>query len=100
MNLKTKAKGSLPKKKVKYPSRSTAAIPNMLTVCKKCGKSNDNGYQYCTACHKAHKGRNGRKLSTRVAQVSAVGIAQASSSIRDGVLRVLGNEGSEADRPR
>ena len=57
MNLKTtaKAKGSMPNKKTKFPSRSTAAKTKMLTVCKNCGKPNDNGYQYCTACHQANK---------------------------------------------
>jgi hypothetical protein len=78
----------------KYPSRSTAARTKMLTACKRCGKSNDNGYQYCTACHKEHKGRNGSKSTPRAAQVSAVSVAEVSSSIRDGVLKVLGNDGS------
>jgi len=66
------ATGSKPKKKTKYPARSTAAKTKMLTVCKKCGNGNGNGYQYCTACHKAHKARNGKALTTQAVQVPPI----------------------------
>jgi hypothetical protein len=29
----------------------------MFTECKNCGKPNNNGFQYCTVCHKAHRSR-------------------------------------------
>jgi hypothetical protein len=38
-----------------YPSHSNAAVTQMLTLCKKCGKPNSNGYQYCAQCHTKHK---------------------------------------------
>jgi hypothetical protein len=74
MNLKTtaKAKGPMPNKRAKYPSRSTAAKTKMLTVCKKCRTNNDNGYQYCTTCHKAHKGSTGRKVANPGVQVPPI----------------------------
>jgi hypothetical protein len=37
---------------------TTAAVTKMLTICKKCRRLNSNGYQYCTACHKAHRSGN------------------------------------------
>jgi hypothetical protein len=46
-----------------FHQRSTATKTKMLTVCKKCGKQNGNGYQYCTTCHKAHKKTMVRKGS-------------------------------------
>lgn len=52
---------TMPNKKAKFSSRSTAARTKMLTVCKNCGNQNDNGYQYCTACHTAHRGKNNQK---------------------------------------
>jgi len=54
----------------KPSARSTAAQTKMLTVCKRCGKPNANGYQYCTACHTAH--RNARKTPSRIVKVSSV----------------------------
>lgn len=39
-----------------YPANSNALKTAMFTKCKRCGKANDNGYQYCTACHRTHKG--------------------------------------------
>jgi hypothetical protein len=84
MKLKTKTKKS------KYPSRSTAARTKMLTVCKGCKKSNDNGYQYCTACHKEHRGKGRSKSTPCVVQAPAVD--------PDEVRKVLGNEGCEAGR--
>jgi ribosomal protein L37E len=38
-----------------FPATSNAIKTEMFTKCKRCGKANDNGYQYCTACHHKHK---------------------------------------------
>lgn len=70
-NTTAKAKGSMPNKKTKYPSRSTAAKTKMLTVCKNCGKRNDNGYQYCTACHQQHNGSSRKKKPQMVQSAAA-----------------------------
>ncbi len=43
-----------PKKRTKK-SFSTAAVTKMLTICKQCRQPNSNGYQYCSACHKAYR---------------------------------------------
>ena len=74
--------------KTKHPPRSTAVKTKMLTVCKRCGQPNDNGYQYCTACHKAYTGRSERTLATRAVQVSFID--------PDEVLRVAAMEACEA----
>jgi hypothetical protein len=29
---------------------------NNVTICKQCREPNNNGYQYCTACHNKHRG--------------------------------------------
>ena len=44
-----------------YPPFSNAVTTQMLTHCKKCGKPNTNGYQYCTACHKNYKKKTGKR---------------------------------------
>src|ERR1035438_7439511 len=44
-----------------YPPFSNAVTTQMFTHCKKCGKPNTNGYQYCTACHKSHKKKTGKR---------------------------------------
>ena len=38
-----------------YLPHSNVIITQMVAACKKCGKPNNNGYQYCTACHTKHK---------------------------------------------
>jgi hypothetical protein len=42
-----------------FSKNSTAAMTNLLTVCKHCRQPNNNGYQYCSACHQKYKS-NGR----------------------------------------
>jgi uncharacterized OB-fold protein len=44
-----------------YPPFSNAVTRQMFTQCKKCGKPNANGYQYCTACHKSRKRKTGNR---------------------------------------
>jgi hypothetical protein len=44
-----------------YPPFSNAVTTQMFRQCKKCGKPNTNGYQYCTACHKDHKKKTGMR---------------------------------------
>lgn len=46
-----------PKKRTKK-NFSTAAVTKRLTICKKCRRPNSNGYQYCSACHKAYRPGN------------------------------------------
>ena len=29
---------------------------NNVTICKQCKEPNNNGYEYCTACHNKHRG--------------------------------------------
>ncbi len=53
-----------------YQPRSTAVKTKLLTVCKKCGQQNSNGYQYCTTCHNAHKQPMRRKMQSRIVQAS------------------------------
>jgi hypothetical protein len=50
-----------------YPSYSNAVSTAMFTVCKKCGRPNNNGFQYCTACHQKHKkiGQHGLTLRSQ-----------------------------------
>lgn len=38
-----------------YPTHSNAVVTQMFTLCKKCGKPNGNGYQYCAGCHTKYK---------------------------------------------
>ena len=44
-----------------FPPFSNAVTTKMFTHCKKCGTPNANGYQYCTACHKSHKKKTGKR---------------------------------------
>ncbi len=44
-----------------YPAHSNAMKTEMFTVCKRCGKPNGNGYQYCTACHRSHKRKSPKR---------------------------------------
>jgi hypothetical protein len=44
-----------------FPPFSNAVTTKMFTHCKKCGKPNTNGYQYCTACHESHKKKTGKR---------------------------------------
>src|ERR1022692_2922560 len=44
-----------------FPPFSNAVTTQMSTHCKKCGTPNANGYQYCTACHKNHKKKTGKR---------------------------------------
>jgi hypothetical protein len=38
-----------------YPPHCNAVRTKMFTTCKRCGKPNNNGYQYCTDCHKRYR---------------------------------------------
>src|SRR5689334_20678824 len=38
----------------RFPAYSNAVKTRLFKVCKRCGQVNSNGYQYCSACHKAH----------------------------------------------
>jgi cytochrome c553 len=75
-----------------YPEHSTAARTKMLTICKRCEKSNDNGYQYCTACHKTHKRGKAQRRTPRATLRPNKRVSSAVAL--DDVLKVLGNEGT------
>ena len=54
-----------------YPPFSNAVATQMFTHCKKCGKPNTNGYQYCTACHESHKKKTGKRGVRTVASAQS-----------------------------
>jgi uncharacterized Zn finger protein (UPF0148 family) len=54
-----------------FPPFSNAVTTKMFTHCKKCGTPNANGYQYCTACHKSHKKKTGKRGVRTVASAQS-----------------------------
>jgi hypothetical protein len=83
---------------IAYPPHSTAAKTEMLTVCKKCGKRNDNGYQYCSACHQQHKGTSRTKSKLPVVSSAAAPSSSDQQSPQqpevdiEEILRICGTE--------
>jgi len=52
-----------------HPAHSNAVQTKMFTECKRCGNSNGNGYQYCTACHGGHKRRSPKRRAATTLQL-------------------------------
>ena len=99
MNLKTKAKGSL-QEEGEVPISQHRRQTQHAHGLQKMRKVERQRLPILYRLSQRAQGQKREKTFDSCRQGSAVGIAQSSSSIRDGVLRVLGNESSEADRPR
>ena len=72
---------------MKTNTRSTAVKTKMLTICKGCRKKNNNGYQYCTACH--DKYRRNVKANAATKAIDRAPAPKAPENFRENMMRIL-----------